>query len=72
MAGSEYELYDVVADPGELHNRSAEEPDVVARLAKLLDAWYRSGPPTLTADEDDAVELDPREVEMLRELGYIK
>jgi arylsulfatase A-like enzyme len=72
MAGSEYELYDVIADPRELHNRSAEEPAVVERLSKLLHAWYRSGPPTLASSEDDAVELDPNEEEMLRELGYVK
>jgi arylsulfatase A-like enzyme len=72
MAGGEYELYDVVADPQELHDRSAEKPEIVARLAASLSKWYSSGPRRLTPGEIDPATLTPREVEMLRELGYVK
>ncbi len=71
MAGVEYELYDVIADPGELHELSAEEPEVVSRLARHLSEWYRTGPRGTKPGEIDPDTLDPREVEMLRSLGYI-
>jgi hypothetical protein len=72
MVGGEYELYDVVADPGELCDLSAREPEVVARLEELLITWYRSGPDAITPGEGDVGELEPRELEMLRALGYIQ
>ncbi len=34
------ELYDLAADPHETHNRTAENPQQVARLTGLLDAWW--------------------------------
>lgn len=34
------QLYDLSNDPHERHNRAAEYPDVVARLATAIDAWY--------------------------------
>ena len=71
MAGVEYELYDVVADPRELQERSAEEPEVVLRLAERLSDWYRKGPRALMSGKVDPDTLDPREVEMLRSLGYL-
>ncbi len=36
-----YELYDVVADPGETRDLAAEEPGVVAELAEAMRAWRR-------------------------------
>lgn len=35
------ELYDVRADAGETQNRAAEQPEVVARLQRELDRWWR-------------------------------
>ncbi|MBL8825831.1 MAG: arylsulfatase [Planctomycetaceae bacterium] len=36
-------LYDLEADPVEQHDRAAAEPEVVARLTKLLDQYRRTG-----------------------------
>ncbi len=36
-------LYDLDADPAEQHDRAASEPDVVARLTKLLEQYRRTG-----------------------------
>ena len=38
------ELYDVVADSAEEHNRAADAPEVVARLADALLAWRKALP----------------------------
>ena len=37
--GQPWELYDVEADRAEQHDRAAEEPEVVQRLAAAYDAW---------------------------------
>jgi uncharacterized sulfatase len=34
------QLFDLVADPSEQKNLAAENPEVVARLVKQIDAWY--------------------------------
>jgi arylsulfatase A-like enzyme len=36
------QLYDLTADPGETRDLSAEQPDVVTRMSKLLDDWTAS------------------------------
>lgn len=38
------ELYNLDADPGELHDRAATEPDRVEELSKTLDAWWDPTP----------------------------
>jgi len=68
----EFELYDVIEDPHELHDLSAEHPDVVQRLSLVLDAWYSGGPRWDRGEEVDLETLDPAEVEMLRSLGYVQ
>jgi arylsulfatase A-like enzyme len=50
-----FELYDLVADPGERTNLAAEHSDVVARMATALRAWRAS----CQADRD-ALEVSPR------------
>lgn len=34
------QLFDLMADPHETQNRAAENPEVVARLAEKIEAWY--------------------------------
>lgn len=60
------ELYDLAADPAELRNRAAEEPERAERLRELLAPRLRASEaasPTVTTEE---------EREMLRALGYIE
>jgi len=35
-----HELYDMVNDPGEHHDRAAEHPDIVAEMRAVYDAWF--------------------------------
>ncbi|MCK6446466.1 MAG: sulfatase-like hydrolase/transferase [Planctomycetes bacterium] len=63
----DYELYDLVADPGETRNVFAEHPDVVERLRRELDAW-------LAVNEKlkgSAGEMDAATRETMKQLGYI-
>jgi len=40
MVAATPELYDLVSDSGEAHDRAADHPDVVTRLAAVYDAWF--------------------------------
>jgi arylsulfatase/arylsulfatase A len=35
-----YELYDIIADPGEAHDLAADHPEIVAGLLAEYDAWF--------------------------------
>jgi arylsulfatase A-like enzyme len=73
MTGSEYELYDLERDPGELTNRAAEQPELVARLRGALERWYAGADrATRPGDELRVETLDPRSREMLEALGYLE
>lgn len=73
MTGSEYELYDVVADPEETANRSGERPDVVQRLRTALERWDSGTlPPEGPLGQPRHKPLSPEETEMLRSLGYVQ
>ncbi|RMH05017.1 MAG: hypothetical protein D6702_01545 [Planctomycetota bacterium] len=37
-------LFDLAADPGEQHDRAADEPDILAELSAAVDAWRRRAP----------------------------
>lgn len=41
-ADERYELFDLVADPGEISDRSAEEPDALASMRSVLVGWLGS------------------------------
>lgn len=43
--GTQPQLYDLAADPGETNNRAAQHPDVVRRLTASVVAWHQSMPP---------------------------
>jgi len=61
------ELYDVVADPGELHDVSASEPRALDQMQSLMRRW-RLGLHPIGAD---AMTLDKETEEGLRSLGYL-
>lgn len=64
--GREVRLYNVQEDPRELRNRAAGEPEVVARLSRLLDEWVLRHPtPTSIGRKKSQGTLDD-----LHELGY--
>src|SRR5262245_41977881 len=72
MTGAEYELYDLSADPDESRNLAGEQQQVVARLAGMLDAWetHRRKAELEAVGEDGR--MAPRDIKMLRSLGYVQ
>ncbi len=63
----EVELYDRLADPGELHNLATEHSDIVDRLEEELTACEQG----MTPRDGVAVALDSATAEALRSLGYV-
>ena len=73
MTGSEYELYDLMHDPAELHNLADSRPDIVARLSEVLQSWYADRPkPTDAGEVLDVETLDPGSRALLEALGYLE
>jgi arylsulfatase A-like enzyme len=71
LTGAPYELYDVLADPGETKNLVDEQPDVFAELREELDAYVEAAyqrvpPPT----EEGEFTPSPEELKAMTELGY--
>jgi choline-sulfatase len=60
------ELYDLAADPGETRNRFADEPEVAARLTRVLDRTLAE-----TGETESRAPLDLDSAERLRALGYV-
>ena len=72
MQGGEYELYDLVADPGETNDLSAEHPDVVERLAAEIEAFAAPWRDRVYGSEpNEGAEIDEVYRERLRALGYL-
>ncbi len=65
------ELYDVATDPGELHDLSADLPQVVERYAAEV-ARFRAGLATPPSPEDAVRAVDRATEDNLRALGYIE
>ncbi len=69
--GGAFALYDLESDPGETRNAIDEHPREAERLRQELEAWvartWRE-----PARGSRGVEFDPRERELLRQLGYSK
>jgi arylsulfatase len=61
------ELYDLSADPGEKTNIASKQPDLLAKMRKLL-AALRSG--KHQRFEAGQAEINPQTREMLKSLGY--
>lgn len=51
----EWELYDIVKDPGETRNLATERPDVVAELAKAYDAYQLKNDVVPVPDDYDPI-----------------
>jgi arylsulfatase A-like enzyme len=71
--GPEFELYDTRSDPLDQLDLAPRHPEVVGRLARLLDAWHaKAVAARLTPDAAATRSLSPEEVQRLRSLGYIQ
>jgi arylsulfatase A-like enzyme len=69
----EYELFDFYQDPLDQKNVAAEHPDVVARLAKMLDGWHQmAAAAKLKPDSELTKGMTREQLEQLRSLGYVK
>lgn len=64
------ELYDLEADPGETHELSAQQPEIVRDLGALLDAWEKDH--DRGDRNDNSIPLDEQTIEKLRSLGYVR
>jgi arylsulfatase A-like enzyme len=42
IESGEYELYDLIADPGEQNNIAADHPGIVDAMREELEAWFAS------------------------------
>ncbi len=62
------ELYDRSTDPYEQIDLAPDRPEVVARMTELVED-YLAQPPAAWSGAPD-VEIDPKELEQLRALGY--
>ncbi|PYQ21065.1 MAG: hypothetical protein DMF81_16640 [Acidobacteria bacterium] len=70
---TEFELYDHARDPLDKSDVAAVHPDVVAALAKKLEAWRTmAAAARLKPDAETAKSLSKEELDRLRSLGYIK
>jgi arylsulfatase A-like enzyme len=64
--GREFALYDLEADPGELHDLYRADAPEAQALRGELHAWLRA------TDDRTETALDARDVELLRSLGYVE
>lgn len=62
------ELYDIDADPGELHNLYAQKPAIAQELKAQLEAVEKKY--TAGAQQAQSIPLDPVLMERLKSLGY--
>jgi arylsulfatase A-like enzyme len=61
-------LFDRSTDPAEQVDLAQERPEVLERMTKLVDDYLEQPPATWSGGPD--VEIDPKELEQLRALGY--
>lgn len=67
-----WELYDLQADPAEVHDVARERPEVARGLWKRLESWLALAPAERTSQRVKLEDLSPAEVETLRSLGYVR
>jgi len=69
----EFELFDFYKDPLDQKDVAAEHPDVVARLAKGLEAFRRTATAARLKPDSEATKgMSKEQLEQLRALGYVK
>ena len=69
----EFELYDIAKDRLDTTNVASEHPDVVERLAKVLNGWHTmAAAARLKPDAETTSTLSAEELQRLRSLGYVR
>jgi len=69
----EHRLYDVVSDPLELIDRSADDPLTLERLMTRLAEWRNTQPAYIRQSNYNAIDpLDDEWSKRLRDIGYVK
>jgi arylsulfatase A-like enzyme len=69
----EFELFDFYKDQHDQKNVAAENPEVVARLGKMLEGWQRVVKQAqLKSDTEATRGMTAEQLERLRSLGYVK
>jgi arylsulfatase A-like enzyme len=70
---TEFELYDFFKDPLDQTNLADRHPDVVERLAKVLDGWKKGATAArLKPDAETTKALTKEQLERLRSLGSVR
>jgi len=69
----EFELYDFYKDEHDQKDLAAQNPEVVARLGKLLEGWKRMATQAQLESDTEATQgMTAEQLERLRSLGYVK
>ena len=69
----EYELFEFPKDRLDQNNVAAQHPDVVARLAKMLNGWHSMATAArLKPDAETNKTMGAEELQRLRSLGYVR
>jgi arylsulfatase A-like enzyme len=69
----EFELYDFYQDPHDQKDLAAQNPEVVARLAKMLEGWQRMAKEArLKSDAETTQGMTAEQLDRLRSLGYVR
>jgi arylsulfatase A-like enzyme len=69
----EFELFRFYEDPRDAKDVAAQNPEVVARLQRLLDEWRRYAQAARIKPDSEATKgMSAEQLEHLRSLGYIK
>jgi arylsulfatase A-like enzyme len=69
----EFELFDFYKDPLDQHDLAPQQPEVVQRLAGMLEGWQRVVKQAqLKSDTETTKGMTAEQLERLRSLGYVK
>ncbi len=69
----EFELYDHRRDPRDLDDVAAQNPEVVERLATMMESWRQVAESERLESESTSIEdMSPEELERLKALGYVQ
>ncbi len=69
----EYELYNISNDPGELHDLSSEEEDIVSELKLLLKKYIKQKRKPIIPEQllEKSEDEKKEELKSLKSLGYM-